>query len=54
MEKDKLYREKNLNKTFKYGLVGGVAGACIGIPGVGAGIGMAYANKDEINKYIYK
>ena len=43
-----------MDKTFKYGLVGGIAGACVGIPGLGMVAGMAVANKKELNKTFKK
>ena len=41
----------NRNKTLKYGVAGGILGACIGIPGLGIVAGMAHANKDKIKKW---
>ena len=38
-------------KTVKYGVAGGIMGACLGIPGLGMVAGMAHANKDKIKQW---
>lgn len=42
--------KKQIKENFKQGLVGGVLGACVGMPLLGAGLGIANANKKEIVK----
>lgn len=44
----------DMDKTFKYGVGGGVLGACVGVPGLGLVAGMALANKKEIKKELSK
>lgn len=44
--------KKRMDKTFKYGLVGGLAGAFVGAPGLGIVLGVAHANKDKIRKVM--
>jgi hypothetical protein len=39
------------NRTFKQGVVGGVLGAFVGAPGLGAGLGILNANKDKIKEF---
>jgi hypothetical protein len=42
--------DKQLKKTFKHGLGGGILGAFVGMPGLGMGLGIVNANKKEIIK----
>jgi hypothetical protein len=42
--------EKNLDKTIKQGAIGGLLGACIGVPGLGILGGVINANKHKIKK----
>jgi len=44
-------KDDRTEKTFKQGLAGGILGAVVGVPGVGAAIGIAHANKDKIKKF---
>ncbi len=43
--------DERLNKTIKQGAVGGLLGACVGIPGLGIILGVANANKDKIKEF---
>ena len=45
---------KNVSKTFKGALVGGVAGACLGVTTLGVVAGISYANKEKIKKFVNK
>lgn len=42
--------KEQIKQNFKQGLVGGLVGACVGMPLLGAGLGIANANKKEIIK----
>ena len=44
-------KDDRTERTFKQGLAGGILGAVVGVPGVGAAIGIAHANKDKIKKF---
>lgn len=47
-------RQDNTKETIKQGVIGGVLGACIGIPGIGVVLGVANANKNKIKSYVKK
>ena len=42
----------NKDKTLKYGVAGGIMGACLGVPGLGVIAGVAHANKSKVKKFI--
>ena len=41
-------KETDGERTFKQGVVGGIAGAFLGVPGLGIIAGVAHANKDKL------
>jgi hypothetical protein len=45
-------KNDNLDETIKQGAIGGILGACIGVPGLGILAGVANANKDKIKKSL--
>jgi len=49
-----MVNRKQTNKNIKYGVVGGIAGACLGAPLLGAGLGIVAANKNKIKTEVRK
>lgn len=45
---------KELKKNIVQGSIGAVAGACLGVTGLGLCLGLAHANKDKIEKFYKK
>lgn len=50
----KKQQNKRLDRSIVHGAVGGLLGACVGLPGLGIAVGVANANKDKIKKYAKK
>lgn len=46
--------DKQLKKTFREGVGGGLLGCFVGLPGLGMVAGVAHANKDKIKKFVKK
>lgn len=48
---DKRDDDDRTNRTFKQGVVGGILGAFVGVPGLGAGLGVLNANRDKVREF---